>query len=281
MKISLKYFFIITVFLSSCQLTKQGSSDGSSKEAVSHKKIGNNKATAVYWQQNSAEYEALCYQAYNSAENYLRQYTGGSDQDGNVIVAKDQKIAIIIDLDETVLNNSPYSGYLVKNNLDYNYDSWLEWVETASAELVPGALEFINNAIRMEVEVFFISNRFEQELEPTIRNMIEKGIQFNEKNVFLRNANSEKMSRRDMITSAFDVVMLIGDNLADLHDVFESDILMEQRKEVVASFKKEFGSKYIILPNPVYGGWEPTEPGQDPKLTQPIKNLNPFINSFK
>jgi len=276
---------IISIFtLSSCQSSKEVVLD-SKKEDTVKRPVESNKATAVYWQQNSAEYEALCYQAFNAAQSYLNQFLDNYDAKGNFApdLQDGRKKAIIIDLDETVLNNSPYNGYLLKNQLDYSYQSWIDWTSTASAELIPGALEFINNTNKAGIEIFFISNRSEEELAYTVQNLTEKGVQFKEENLLLGRLDlrSQKDFRRNAISPAFDIIMLIGDNLADFHEVFESDIRRSDRKEVVETFQNEFGKKYIILPNVMYGGWEPIESSEDPMIIEPIKELDQFIESFK
>lgn len=284
MKNLLNLALISVITLSSCQATKEVAED-SKNEDVGTNSLVSNKTTAVYWQQNSAEYEALCYQAFNAAQSYLNQFIDGFDAEGNYVSNEqgDKKQAIIMDIDETILNNSPYNGYLIKNQTDFSYQTWINWTSMASAELIPGALEFINNATKAGIEIFFISNRTEQELDFTIQNLREKGVQLKEENILLGSSglNSEKTSRRNLISPSFDVIMLIGDNLADFHDVFESDIMLSQRKEIVESFQNEFGKKYIILPNVMYGGWEPVEPSEDPSIKEPVKDLDQYIESFK
>lgn len=284
MKNLLNLALISIITLSSCQAVKEVAED-SKKEDVGTNSLVSNKLTAVYWQQNSAEYEALCYQAFNAAQLYLNQLIDGFDAEGNYIsnLQNDTKQAIIMDIDETILNNSPYNGYLIKNQTNFSYNSWIDWTSMASAELIPGALEFINNTTKAGIEIFFLSNRTEQELDFTIQNLREKGVQFKEENILLGRSglNSEKIARRNSISPAYDIIMLIGDNLADFHDVFESDIMLSQRKEIVESFQNEFGKKFIILPNVMYGGWEPVEPSNDPSIREPLKDIDQYIESFE
>ena len=275
---------IISIFtLTACNTTKDITSDEIEEKAVSTSDQ-TNTGSAVYWQQNSAEYEALCYQAFNSAQVYLNQFLDGFNPSEEEI-NNEKKLTIVMDLDETVLNNSTYNGYLVKNNLIYSPETWREWTMQASADLVPGALEFINGATDAGIEIFFISNRSQRELPYTIQNLVEKGVKFSEEKILLsgRDFGSKKQDRRNIIAPSYNIIMLIGDNLADFHEVFESEVIeLDQRKQLVNSFQNQFGKKFIILPNVMYGDWMPTEPAEnDPNRPVPVKDLNPYIESYK
>ena len=177
---SMKKFIQLSIVsiltLTACNTTKDIAKEEIEEVAVSTSDQSNN-GTAIYWQQNSAEYEALCYQAFNAAQAYLNQFLDGFNPNGDEI-SNDKKKAIIMDLDETVFNNSPYNGYLVKNNLIYTPETWRDWTIQTSAELVPGAAEFIKGAIDAGIEIFFISNRSQAELPYTIQNLVDKGVQF-------------------------------------------------------------------------------------------------------
>ena len=130
----------------------------SSQSTLSNAQSGateDSKLSAVLWQQTSAEYEALCHQAFNVA-TYRLNIINNSDLDvidqetGAAMVdqtSPNKKMAIVMDLDETVLDNSPYNGWLIENNKTYNVESWTEWCNIAKAELVPGALEFIEKGL--------------------------------------------------------------------------------------------------------------------------------------
>ena len=126
------------------------------------------KIQAQVWTQNSAEYRALCYQAFNAAKMNL---------DDILFFEKKCKkpLAIIADVDETVLDNSPYDGKLILNNTTYNRESWVEWGNLEIAEAIPGALEFLKYASEKNVEIFYISNRYSEQLDATINNLKKLG----------------------------------------------------------------------------------------------------------
>ena len=207
------------------------------------------KIQAQVWTQNSAEYRALCYQAFNAAKMNL---------DALFFFEKkyDKPLAIIADVDETVLDNSPYDGKLILNNTAYNRESWVEWGNLEIANAIPGSLEFLIYASEKNVEIFYISNRYSEQLEATVNNLKKLGFpDAKESNVLLRGDTRSKSERRKSVSDNYEVIMLIGDNLSDFNDEFEIK-LYNERSDQTDKLKNEFGTKLIVLPNPNYGDWE-------------------------
>ena len=207
------------------------------------------KIQAQVWTQNSAEYRALCYQAFNAAKMNL---------DALFFFEKeyDKPLAIIADVDETVLDNSPYDGKLILNNTAYNRESWVEWGNLEIANAIPGSLEFLIYASEKNVEIFYISNRYSEQLEATVNNLKKLGFpDAKESNVLLRGDTRSKSERRKSVSDNYEVIMLIGDNLSDFNDEFEIK-LYNERSNQTDKLKNEFGTKLIVLPNPNYGDWE-------------------------
>ena len=159
-------------------------------------------------------------------------------------------------MDETVLDNSPYDGKLILDNNSYNRKSWVEWGNLEKAEAIPGSLEFMKYASEKGIEIFYISNRYSEQLEATVNNLKKLGFPNAEKsNIFLRKDDKSKSDRRKSVTENYNVIMLIGDNLADFNDEFEVK-LAEDRTNYTDQMSDSFGTKLIILPNPNYGDWE-------------------------
>ena len=207
------------------------------------------KIQAQVWTQNSAEYRALCYQAFNAAKMNL---------DALFFFEKeyDKPLAIIADVDETVLDNSPYDGKLILNNTTYNRESWVEWGNLEIAKAIPGSLEFLIYASEKNVEIFYISNRYSEQLDATVNNLKKLGFPDAKKsNVFLRGDTRSKSERRKSVSDNYEIIMLIGDNLSDFNDEFEIK-LYDERSDQTDKLKNEFGTKLIVLPNPNYGDWE-------------------------
>ncbi len=204
------------------------------------------KEHSLYWQKNSAEYVALSYQAYNIAKLRL-------DEELNSNLNK--RPAIVIDLDETVLNNLPYNEMLIDSSEVFTQESWSKWVNKKIATKVPGSLEFINYAKSKKVKIVYLSNRRVENYEPTKENLITLGYPFDDDTLMLlRDETSDKTPRRNTLKD-YEIIMLLGDNLADFNSVFYKKSNKE-RIQSVDSLSKLFGDKFIVFPNLIYGDWE-------------------------
>lgn len=214
------------------------------------------QTAAVLYQQKAAEYRALCYQAFNIARLRL-----DSDLDKKAVKKlpkSERKMprAIVVDIDETVLDNSPAQAYSIKNNVGFNLEDWYKWGEMRKAKAVPGSVEFLNYAVSKGVKVFYISNRDDVQKKATIDNLRSVGFNdVSEANVLLRTKESGKDARREIAGKEHRVVMLMGDNLDDFLSVFEKKAVGERFIET-DKHKQMFGSKFIVLPNAMYGSWE-------------------------
>jgi 5'-nucleotidase (lipoprotein e(P4) family) len=198
--------------------------------------------------QQAAEYDALCYQAYEVARQRLL----------NIINSGVEKPAVVLDLDETVLDNSPYTAWQITSNQTFTPETWAKWVDLAEAEAVPGAAAFLHFADSLGAAIFYISNRDENQLDATILNMKKLRLpQSTPSQFLLKQATSDKSSRREAVKSrGHDIVMLIGDNLGDFSEKWDKPATTEDRKSDVSAQRSAFGNTFIVLPNPVYGTWE-------------------------
>jgi 5'-nucleotidase (lipoprotein e(P4) family) len=204
---------------------------------------------SVLWQQHAAEYRALAYQAFNLAQMQLDDILENKTEHV-------KPIAIITDIDETVLDNSPYSGKQIELDEDFTVLRWTEWVKQKKAKALPGALNFFNYAKRQGVDVFYISNRSINQKMETIENLQVMGFPFADKaHVLLKDTISGKEPRRLQVQETHDIVLLLGDNLSDFSEVFDNRSTLERNKSV-DSLKALFGVKFIVLPNAIYGDWE-------------------------
>jgi 5'-nucleotidase (lipoprotein e(P4) family) len=202
---------------------------------------------ATLFQQHAAEYRALSYQAFNLARIMLERDL----HDDNVTSPR----AIIVDIDETLLDNSPHSAKYIENQTSYP-DFWDEWCELAVAKALPGAVEFLKLARNYGVSVYYITNRREHLKEVTMRNLREQGFpQIEDKHMMFRTDELGKERRRHEVAHRYHISLLIGDNLNDFSDVFEQKSVTA-RAEVTDSLRFEFGRRFIVLPNAMYGDWE-------------------------
>jgi 5'-nucleotidase (lipoprotein e(P4) family) len=211
---------------------------------------------SVLWQKTSAEYRALAYQAYNLAEMRLKE---------TLSKPSSKPLAVVVDLDETVLDNSDFEALVILEGKNY-YNDFMEWVESGEAKTVPGSKGFLDLAHDSQVEVFYISNRDEKFRDGTLK-LLQKLELPNADNehILLRDGNSDKQPRRDLVALKYEIVLFIGDNLIDFTDVFRKKTI-EERFTSVDSLQAEFGKKFIILPNPMYGEWEKTIYGGTRKI---------------
>ncbi len=208
----------------------------------------------ILYQQKAAEYRALCYQAFNLAKISLEMDEKNRKKLSKVERKKPR--AVVVDIDETVLDNSPAQAFAVKNRVPFNLKDWYAWGEMRSAKAIPGAVEFANYAASKNVKVFYVSNRDEVQKQATIDNLKRAGFpDISAENVLLRHKESTKEPRRQVISQNYRIINLIGDNLNDLSNVFEKKSVADRFIEVDKT-RDLYGSKFIVLPNAMYGDWE-------------------------
>ena len=202
----------------------------------------------VEWMQSSGEYDALSYQAFNTAKQaFLKNKVKG-------------KNAVVVDLDETMINNSAYAAWQVKNNKSYSPESWNQWCEAREATEIPGAVDFANFVVKNGGDMFYVSNRKQKVYDATVDNL--KALNFPQvdaKHILLKEKSSDKASRiNKILKDGYKVVLMVGDNLND----FGSDVYHKTNKERVAyvkTHKNNYGTKWIMLPNPNYGGFQTSD----------------------
>ncbi len=237
-----RFIYITAIFsllvLGSCKVENAKKAAGCANEHL---------VMATLYAQKAAEARALYYQGYNLARWRLEQ----------ILKAKkfSKKPCVITDLDETVVDNSPYQGFLIKSGKSYP-EGWREWVDKAEAQALPGALEFFKFADARGVDIFYVSNRKQISLKSTMQNLQKLGFpQVEEDHFLLRTKESSKETRRKTIASTHEIVLLLGDNLNDFARVFEHQSVT-RRAAVTDSLRNLFGTKFIVFPNPMYGEWE-------------------------
>lgn len=202
---------------------------------------------AVLWQQTSGEYRALCFQAYNYARLSLKEALWAD--------TSKKPNCVIVDIDETVLDNSRFQGHEIKKNLSYDASDWTEWTNLSQADTIPGALNFLKFAATKNIEIFYLSNRDEKDYTATLKNLKKFGFpNADDAHLLVSKGTSNKEPRRQKIAETHDVLLLCGDNLSDFSNVFYRE--NKNTQEEVNAYQNLFGVKYIVLPNPMYGDWE-------------------------
>lgn len=215
------------------------------------------QTSGVLYTQKAAEYRALAYQAFNLAR--LRLDADLDKKNVKKLPKAERKMprAIIVDIDETVLDNSPSNAKQIVTNTPFNTKDWYAWGEMRKAKAVPGAVDFLNYAVSKGVKIFYISNRDEVQRQATVDNLKSAG--FNDvssERVLLRvNGESPKGPRRDVVSAKYRIVMLMGDNLDDFTSAFERKSIADRFAEVEKA-RDMWGKRFIVLPNAMYGTWE-------------------------
>ncbi len=211
---------------------------------------------AVLYMQKAAEYRALTYQAFNVAKMQLDADFDNKNLKKLPKTERKMPRAVVVDIDETVLDNSPAQASNIKNRLPFDLKNWYAWGEQRKAKAIPGAVDFLNYASKKGAKVFYVSNRDEVQKTATIDNL--KAVGFPDANietVQLRQKESTKEPRRQVIAEKHRIVLLIGDNLDDLSDIYEKKSV-DARFAEVDKTREMFGHKFIVLPNAMYGTWE-------------------------
>jgi 5'-nucleotidase (lipoprotein e(P4) family) len=212
---------------------------------------------AVLFQQKAAEYRALAYQAFNFARWQLDADLDKKNEKKLPKAERKKRRAIVVDIDETVLDNSPAQAKGIRDRKPFNLQDWYAWGEMRKAKAIPGSVDFLNYAASKGVRIFYVSNRDDVQLQATIDNLRNVGFRdVSNENVLLRVGGvSTKEPRRTNIAASHRVVLLIGDNLDDFSDVFERKAVTDRFAQV-DRHRSEWGKRWIVLPNAMYGTWE-------------------------
>lgn len=202
------------------------------------------------WIRNSAEYRALCYQAYNAVKTQVELAVKNHKRNA-------KPLAIVLDIDETVLLNTPHHSSFVGRGDAYKRQSWVDWCNAAIAEAMPGAVDCMQYVDSKGVTIFYVSNRHvDTELDGTMKNFEKLGFPQVEKSHFLfKTDSSYKQPRFDEVAKKYDVILYMGDNCGDF-PLETYGKLNAARNSIIDKNQNSFGTKYIVFPNPTYGAWE-------------------------
>lgn len=217
---------------------------------------------SVLFQQTSAERLAGSIQTFKVARQALDQAL--ADPTWSALPGQtkyqNKKPAIILDVDETVLDNTAYEARMILDGTSYP-TSWIAWGKEIAATEVPGAKEFLNYAHSKGVAIFYITNRVVELKNATQENLTKLGIPWDQSKatILMRGENdwgSDKGSRRRLVGDQHRVLLVIGDNLGDFVDAKDNNLAPEQRKDIVTDYSEYWGNKWFLLQNIAYGDWE-------------------------
>ena len=222
---------------------------------------------ATLWQQTSVEYDGVTRTSYALAtvmmERGLQDSTWTASIEQANMGATSYRVlppAVVLDVDETVLDNSAYQAWLIENNESFRPETWNAWCRQTAASPVPGALAFTRAAEEQGVQVIYLTNRDASVESATRENLRALGFPFDDdEDVLLTRgeipawATSDKESRRRAVAESYRMLLLIGDNFGDFTSGEGASV--EDREEQAATYEAYWGTKWIVLPNPQYGSW--------------------------
>ena len=246
-----------------------------------------NTLHGLLFQATSAEYIALCLQAYQLARHALLTRLG---------TGTFRHPAVIFDLDETVLDNSAFQAWQLAAGTNYDDSTWNEWCNAAEAEAVPGALEFIRYVRDRGARPFFVTSRSNGVREATLKNLAALGVlssaEFDDELAWMADADpavvaqntrlfmkgmsavktpspsggkewalQNKFDQRTWIAGGrgYEIILSVGDNLADYAEYYGQvkgqPATLADRRAAVLQDAALFGRDFILIPNATYGGW--------------------------
>lgn len=262
---------VMMLTISACQPTARRPDNPTSVISQAGQQVpADDNLNAVAWTQTAIERDLIYRQTYRNASEELSQalsdptWEALPKGDRKTPVIDPAKTAVILDIDETVLDNSPYQARLVVSGESYDEFTWHQWCIEEKAAAVPGALEFARLAASKGITVFYLSNRASDLSDATLSNLrkLDFPVEASEP-VFLglgtivsgcEQNGSDKGCRRELISRKYRVLMQVGDQLGDFVDV--SANTPQGRKQVIEPYLGWIGQRWFVLPNPTYGHWE-------------------------
>ena len=202
---------------------------------------------AIRWVQRSAEYHAGVIQAYRVATARVEQQAASRSAGS---------WAVVLDADETVISNLQYQ--IERVGLGYSAESWAAWVKRREATPLPGASAFLARVHALGGRIAIVTNRFESECEDTMALFRTHALAFDAMLCRPDKGPSDKNPRFEAVAAGrtaagsapLDVVAFVGDNILDF------PALSQAIRPKGESAFTEFGTRFFMLPNPMYGSWQ-------------------------
>ena len=230
---------------------------------------------AVLWMQRSVEFKASALTAFALARIRLDQaladpsWTGAPEEQKGAYQALPP--AVILDVDETILDNSGYQAWMALRGTSFDPKTWNAYVNTVTSLAVPGALAFARYADQKGVKVFYVSNRTAEEEPATRKNLEKLGFPMGgDVDTMLMTSKqpdwgSAKGTRRAFVAKHYRVLLNVGDNLGDFVDEYRGT--EAERLKILEEHRDRWGREWIVIANPAYGSFESAPFGHDFKLS--------------
>ncbi len=244
-----------------------GSADSAARPAAVL--TANDNLNALVWTQTAIEHDLIYLQTYRDAQSRLLaalkdRHWDALAKDDRVASGKRRQPAVVLDIDETVLDNSPYQVRVLRSGGDFNEADWAAWCKEETARALPGAVEFTQFAAKHGIAVIYISNRAKDLEQVTLANLRKAGLPVSGPKAFLglgtivegcSQIGTEKGCRRQQVGRRYRVLMQFGDQIGDFVTVRGNT--PEGRRKAMAPYLGWIGMRWFVLPNTIYGSWEP------------------------
>jgi 5'-nucleotidase (lipoprotein e(P4) family) len=204
---------------------------------------------AVRWSRDSAEHRALFLQVYRAATAHVEREAAGRAAGS---------WAVILDADETVIDNSLYQLERARAGTPFAPESWRAWCARREATPLPGAAAFLSRVRALGGRIAIVTNRTAAECPDTEAVFLAHGLAYDLMLCKPDGGPSDKNPRLEAVARGttpaglppLDVVAVVGDNIQDFPGLSQAI-----RKEGDDAFAP-FGARFFVLPNPMYGSWE-------------------------
>lgn len=261
-------------------LTACASQEEESQDQAMAAVPANDNLNAVLWTQRSVEFKGNAWTAYKLAMIRLDQALANKKWTGvpaeQTSGYRNLPPAVILDVDETVLDNSDYQAWNVTAGTSFDPKTWTSFVNSQTSRPIPGALEFTQYAVKKGVKVFYVTNRVVEEEAATRENLAKYGFPLDASmdTILVRGEKEEwkssaKSARRAFVAQNYRVLLNIGDNFSDFTDDYKGTD--SERLQVFEANAALWGKEWIVIANPTYGSFESTPYNNDFKLSDDEK----------
>ncbi len=224
----------------------------------------NDNLNAVLWTQRSVEFKGNAMTVYALAKIRLDQALADKKWTAAPVEQKGDFAnlppAVVLDVDETVLDNSAYQVWNIKAGTSFNLKTWNEFCDAKISRAIPGSVEFTKYAESKGVKVFYVSNRDATVEKSTRENMEKLGYPMggNVDTFLMQNEQKEwgskKGVRRAFIAKDYRILLEFGDNFGDFDDRYSSS--EADRVKFFEENKERWGREWLVIANPTYGSFE-------------------------
>lgn len=206
--------------------------------------------TAVLWVATTPEYLGTVYQTYWSAQQRIEELSRGLEAG---------HWAVVLDVDETVLSNVEYEIESLRLGRTFEEVSWNEWCRRQEAPALPGVVPFLERVRSLGGRIALVTNRQTVVHEATHSNLVAEGVPFDI--LLTKVSESDKSARFDAVRNGtahpdfgpMEVVLYFGDQVGDFPWPQSQG---EEREQGAVGGFSDFGERFLLLPNPLYGKWQ-------------------------